>query len=129
MENKVQTLLNECIGIICELPAHNPVLVKEATSGKIDPEFPGQESVAHAKALIPTLRWLLGPEATKKTAKRGRPPKSAKEGEAQGAATAQASGGNGGQKVQKKRGRPPTKTVPVEAPVTSAPPTQDELPV
>lgn len=128
MEDKVQTLLNECIGIICELPAHNPALVKEATSGKIDPDFPGPESVAHAKTLIPTLRWLLGSEATKKATKRGRPSKVKTDGVSQGGGNGEPAGDNGGQKVQKKRGRPRNPVQPQPG-TTASNPTGDELPV
>lgn len=75
MEEKVQDLLNECIGIVCELPVNNPKLVEEATGSKISADNLGagvisEEDIDHAKTLVPTLRWLLDIDDSKKARKK-----------------------------------------------------------
>lgn len=77
MEEKVQALLNECIGIICDLPVNDPDMVRQATGGKIDIEednegfcHPSAEDQVIAKALVPTLKWLM--ERTQKQVPRKR---------------------------------------------------------
>jgi hypothetical protein len=70
MEEKVQALLNECIGIICELPVNDAKLVEEATAGKLDAVNPSAGDAEHAKILIPTLKWLLETSQPKATRKR-----------------------------------------------------------
>jgi hypothetical protein len=74
MEEKAQKLLNECIGIICDLPVSDPKFVAEATGGKIEFSdgtlMDSSQGELYAKALVPTLKWLLEPTDTKPTRRR-----------------------------------------------------------
>jgi hypothetical protein len=82
MEEKAQKLLNECIGIICDLPVSDPKFVAEATGGKIEFSdgvlMDSDQGERYAKTLVPTLRWLLEPSEAKTTRRRKATGKAAK---------------------------------------------------
>lgn len=129
MEEKAQKLLNECIGIICDLPVSDPNFVAEATGGKIEFDdgvlMDSEQGERYAKALVPTLKWLLEPSEGKPARKRkasGKPAQKPDKGN--GSATA-GSTGSGATTPRKKKNAGKTET----ETETDKGGTQDDLPI